>query len=193
MSVKKITGWGVPTVRVDGKTFTDCVKDSCTLSVEEGNVEELLIEGGEVEDEHKDTDRYIVEFDRRVGSVADAGVGHWSNVGNLSVTPPRAGAIGVTLVDVSCDITLKGDSKDGLVVHHKYKTKGQHDSLGNPTDIIPFVTSSGTYASIDPSSTGYSMKNPKAEGWYIKNGDVYIPALDTEVENDVTYYELSQS
>lgn len=193
MVQRKITGWGQPTVKVGNKTYTDCVKDTCQLSVEEGSVEELQIEGGEAEDEHKDTDRYIIEFDRRVGSMADVTPGHWADAGNISVTPPRTGAIGVTLVDVSCDITLKGDSKDGLVVHHKYKTKGQHDADGNPTDVIPFVTNSGTYSAVDPSSTGYSMKNPKTEGWYIKNGDVYLPARDTEVQDDVTYYELTQS
>ncbi len=191
MVTRKITGWGKPTVQVDGNTYTDCVKDSCKLSVEEGSLEELQIEGGEAEDDHKETDRYIIEFDRRVGSVADAQVGHHSDVGDITVTPPRTGAIGVTLLDVSCDITLKGDTKDGLVVHHKYRTKGQHDNEGNPTDIVPFVTSSGTYTAVSSSSSGYSNKNPKTEGWYIKNGTVYIPSRDTTPQSGVTYYKLS--
>ena len=40
MVQRKITGWGQPTVKVGNKTYTDCVKDTCQLSVEEGSVEE---------------------------------------------------------------------------------------------------------------------------------------------------------
>lgn len=184
--VKKICGWGKPTIQVDGKTYEDAVINTATLSVEEQSVIELQIEGGEVEDSHKDTDRYLIDFDRRVGSVDDVELGYTDNVGDISVMPPHAGAIGVTLLNVSRNVTLKSDTTDGLVVHHQYKTHGEHDSDGNPTDVVPQVKSASTYSEVT-STTG---KNPKAEGWYIKNGSVYILSQDTEAQSGMTYYTL---
>ena len=36
-------------------------------------------------------------------------------------------------------------------------------------------------------------ENPRGEGWYEKEGDIYKRTLDTEVNTDKTYYERSTS
>ena len=48
------------------------------------------------------------------------------------------------------------------------------------------MKSASTYSEVT-STTG---KNPKAEGWYIKNGSVYILSQDTEAQSGMTYYTL---
>lgn len=42
-----------------------------------------------------------------------------------------------------------------------------------------------TYEEVTPEGT----ENPSSEGWFIKNGDTYIPSLDTEVVSGRTYYK----
>lgn len=46
-----------------------------------------------------------------------------------------------------------------------------------------------TYTEVTPVGT----ENPSEEGWYIKNGDTYIPSLDTEVVSGRTYYERTEA
>lgn len=186
--VRKITGWVQPTITNGTLEYSDWVKDSVQLSVEEGSVEELQIEGGEAEDAHSDTDRYILEGDRRVDDPSEVTLGHFFDAGNVKVDPSRGGALGVNLLDTSLKVTVKGQAKEGVILHYKWKTKGAHDSDGNPTDIVPFKKSASTYTAVDSTAAGYSSKNPKSEGWYIKNGAYYIPAQDTEVQEGMTYY-----
>lgn len=189
MSVtRKITGWVKPTITNGNMIFDDWVKDSVQLSVEEGTVEELQIEGGEAEDADVETDRYILEGDRRVDDASEVDLGHTFDAGDVEVDPYKIGALGFTLVDTSLKVTMRGAVKGGLILHYKWKTKGAHDADGNPTDIVPFKKAAGSYTAVDSSMTGYSSKNPKTEGWYIKNGSVYIPARDTEPQEGMTYY-----
>ena len=188
MVTRKITGWVKPTITNGNMIFDDWVKDSVQLSVEEGTVEELQIEGGEAEDADVETDRYILEGDRRVDDASEVDLGHTFEAGDVEVDPSKSGALGVTLIDTSLKVTLKGAVKGGLILHYKWKTKGAHDDDGNPTDVVPFKKAAGSYTAVDSSMTGYSSKNPKTEGWYIKNGGVYIPARDTEPQEGVIYY-----
>lgn len=50
-----------------------------------------------------------------------------------------------------------------------------------------------TYTAVSTSTTGYSTKNPKSEGWYEKDGanSNYRLTWDTEVVEDKTYYTKS--
>ena len=189
--VRKITGWVQPTIINGTMEYSDWVKDSVQLSVEEGSIEEFLIEGGEAEDAHSDTDRYILEGDRRVDNANEVALGHFFDAGNVQVDPSRGGALGVNLLDCSLKVTLKGQAKEGVILHYKWKTKGAHDDAGNPTDIVPFKKSASSYSAVDSTATGYSSKNPKSEGWYIKNGSEYILSKDIEVQNGMTYYKRS--
>ena len=62
----------------------------------------------------------------------------------------------------------------------------------NALAYIQGIFSSGvtyTYTKVTPVGT----ENPKEEGWYIKNGNEYILALDTTVIADREYYELTVS
>lgn len=46
-----------------------------------------------------------------------------------------------------------------------------------------------TYTAVSPVGT----ENPSEEGWYVLVGDNYRPTNDTEVDENVTYYERSES
>jgi hypothetical protein len=193
MGARKILGWGkctakhTPTVG-DAISYSDIKESTASLSVEEGQVQEALIEGGEAEGRKSQADKYIIEFDRRIGSEAEVTPGFTEDAGSIEIIPPSTGAIGVRLLNVSRKITLKGDSTDGLMAHYQYKTGGQTDDAGNVTDVVPFVKGAWTYSAVDSAGTGYSSKNPKAEGWYIKNGANYILSQDTTPQNGMTYY-----
>ena len=49
----------------------------------------------------------------------------------------------------------------------------------------------GGYALVDPSSSGYSSKNPKAQGWYELSGSSYVATSDTSVVSGKNYYSTS--
>lgn len=49
----------------------------------------------------------------------------------------------------------------------------------------------GGYALVDPSSSGYSSKNPKAQGWYELSGSSYVATNDTSVVSGKNYYSTS--
>lgn len=195
MAVKKIVGWGKCSAKetpVSGNavTYSDIKEGSASLSVEEGSVEEALVEGGEAEAIKSQADKYIVEYDRRIADAAQVTPGFVENAGSIEILPPAAGAVGIMLTGVCRKITLKFDSTDGLVAHYWYKTGGETNSNGEITDVIA-VVQGGTYIIVDSSGTGYSNKNPKTEGWYIKNGAVYQPAMDTEVVENRVYYKYT--
>ena len=82
----------------------------------------------------KQPDKYIIEFDRRIGAAAEATPGFTEDAGQIQIEPELAGAIGVTLTGVSRYITVKFDSTDGLVAHYQFKTKGA-TTAGALTDI----------------------------------------------------------
>lgn len=187
MSVTKIVGWGRNTV-VDSVlgSYSDIVMDSTDLSVEEGSEKEANIEGGEAEARVKDPDKYILKANRRIADeteVADA-LGFTETVETVECTPDNGG-LGVKLINPSRHVALKMDTKDGLVAVYTYKTKGQTDANGKLTDVIPVRSSTSVTYSAVASTTG---KNPKTEGWYIKNGNSYFRSFDTTPQAGVTYY-----
>lgn len=187
MSVTKIVGWGRNTV-VDSVlgSYSDIVMDSTDLSVEEGSEKEANIEGGEAEARVKDPDKYILKANRRIADeteVADV-LGFTETVETVECTPDNGG-LGVKLINPSRHVALKMDTKDGLVAVYTYKTKGQTDANGKLTDVIPVRSSTSVTYSAVASTTG---KNPKTEGWYIKNGNSYFRSFDTTPQAGVTYY-----
>lgn len=133
MLTTKVLGWGKCTA--DG--FDDIIEGSCQLSVEEGNEQEALIEGGSAEGRKKAPDKYTLTFNRRVASAAEAAIGYTeSTSAAVTVTPEAVGAIGVTLAaGCSKHVAVKFDSTDGLVAVYTYKTKGKTDANGALNDI----------------------------------------------------------
>ncbi len=193
----KILGWGECTSKftpVSGtaETHDDIVENSASLSVEEGQEQEALIEGGKAEGRKQQPDKYIIEFDRRLENGDDFTPGFVEDAGDIAIIPKNVGAVYAELKNCSCKKTLKQNSTDGLVGHYLYKTKGSTDSNGDLDDVeIKQHTANETYTAVSSSSEGYSLKNPKTEGWYIKNGNVYIHSWDTTPQNGVTYYVVS--
>lgn len=140
MATKKIVGWGHNEAKhnpVSGTavTHSDIIDGSTALSVEEGDEQEALIEGGEAEARRKQPDKYILDYERRIGSASDVTPGFTEDAGSIEVIPEKVGAIGVTLTGVSLYISLSFDSTDGLKAHYQYKTKGATDANGALTDI----------------------------------------------------------
>ena len=132
MSTTKVLGWG----KCQAAGFDDIIENSCQLSVEEGQEQEATIEGGSAEGRKKAPDKYILTFNRRVASAAEAAVGFTeSEATAVSVVPENAGAIGCTLIKPSKHVAVKFDSTDGLVAVYTFKTKGTTDANGKLTDI----------------------------------------------------------
>jgi hypothetical protein len=192
MAVKKILGWGectginTPAVG-DAVSYDDIVDGSASLSVEEGQEQEALIEGGVAEGRKQNPDKYIIEFDRRLGDETNIKIGFVENAGKIAIVPKNIGAVYAELDDCSRKITLKQNTQDGLVAHYLFKTKGRTDSEGNLDDVLvkKHLSASQTFSAV-ANPTG----NPSTSGYYIKNGTTYIHAQDTSVVNGVTYYEL---
>ncbi|MBO4549453.1 MAG: hypothetical protein J5733_01875 [Bacteroidaceae bacterium] len=165
MAVKKIVGWGKCSSKetpVSGSavTYNDIKEGSASLSVEEGNIDEALIEGGEAEATKSQPDKYILEYDRRIADAAQVTPGFVENAGNVEILPPANGAVGIKLTSVCRKITLKFDSTDGLVAHYWYKTGGVVDANGNITDVVP-VTVGTTFTTVaQPGS------NPRIQQYY---------------------------
>lgn len=137
----KVIGWGKCKATHTPNSGTaaehnDIIENSTSLSVEEGEEQEALIEGGEAEARRKMPDKYILEYDRRLGS-DDASVkpGFTDDAGTVKVIPPTTGAISVELSGVSLYISLRFDSTDGAVAHYTYKTKGATNANGELTDV----------------------------------------------------------
>ena len=197
MPTTKVLGWGECTGKLtpaegNAETWEDIVDGSASLSVEEGQEDEALIEGGIAEGRKQRPDKYIIEFDRRLGSTAEFSPGFIEDAGDIAIIPKAVGAVYAELKGCSLKKTLKQDSTDGLVGHYLFKTKGSTDSNGDLDDIeIKQHSTNETYTAVSTSSDGYSGKNPKNEGWFIKNGSTYIHARDTTTVEGVTYYILS--
>lgn len=191
MATKKIVGWGKnankETVSGSATTYDDIVINSTSLSVEEGEEQEAQIEGGEAEARKKNPDKYILESERRIDDPSDVNdvLGFTEEVDSIEVIPQEVGAVGVTLINPSRHVTVSFNTTDGLKAKYTYKTKGATNSAGKLTDIVfNKKVSNATYTAV-ADTTG---KNPKTEGWYIKNGNVYVPSLDTTPQTGVTYY-----
>ena len=142
MAATKVIGWGKckakHTPAGENATATehsDIVEGSTALSVEEGTEQEALIEGGEAEARKKQPDKYVLDYERRIGSASEVTPGFTDDAGTIEIEPEMVGAIGVTLTGVSQYISLSFDSTDGLKAHYQYKTKGATDANGALTDI----------------------------------------------------------
>ncbi len=139
---QKIIGWGKCQAKhtpsgqgATAVTHNDIVEGSAALSVEEGEEQEALIEGGEAEARKRKPDKYILEYERRIGTAAEVTPGFTEDAGSVEIEPESTGAIGVSLTGVSLYISLSFDSTDGLKAHYTYKTKGATDANGALTDI----------------------------------------------------------
>ncbi len=139
---QKIIGWGKCQAKhtpsgqgATAVTHNDIVEGSTALSVEEGEEQEALIEGGEAEARKRKPDKYILEYERRIGTAAEVTPGFTEDAGSVEIEPESTGAIGVSLTGVSLYISLSFDSTDGLKAHYTYKTKGATDDNGALTDI----------------------------------------------------------
>lgn len=188
MGKKKILGWGECYAKTDSAVFDDIVENSASLSVEEGQEQEANTTGGKTEGRKQTPDKYIIEYDRRVGSKSEVQVGYTEDAGSIGIIPKNAGAVYAKLMGCSRKITLKQDEENGLVAHYLYKTKGSTDSAGNLDDVILDESNITALFSAVASTTG---KNPYEEGWYTKTGNVYYHAFETAPAQGTTYYAMT--
>lgn len=108
----------------------------------------------------------------------------------------------VKFAEPSQDDTTKGESIEfntseiegtiATLADGKWCTSQTFTTKENALAFIQGLFASGveyTYTEVTPIGT----ENPKNEGWYIKNGTEYIPALDTTVVADREYYSVTVS
>lgn len=192
--VKKLVGWGANhVIESELGQYSDIVMNSSSLSVEEGQESEANVEGGAAEARKKNPDKYILTANRRIEDETEVQdvLGFTESVGSVAMYPDNGGA-GVELLNPSRHVAVKMDTTDGLVAVYTYKTKGATNASGKLTDIVLGADPTNyTYNAVDSTAEGYSNKNPKNEGWYIKNGSEYILSKDIEVQNGMTYYKRS--
>lgn len=188
----KLVGWGANTLTDPdlGADFNDIVMDSTDVSYEEGAETEASCEGNRAEARKKDPDTYTMKASRRIDdeSEVEGIIGYKETVPYVKCVPDNGG-LGIKLLGVSRHVGVKMDTKDGLVAEYTYKTKRQTDENGNLTDVTFCRNDRNvTYTPVDSTAEGYSNKNPKNEGWYIKNGADYIRSWDTAPQEGMTYY-----
>lgn len=141
MPTTKVIGWGKDSVKetvgTDNSTWNDIVINSTALSVEEGEEMEAQIEGGSAEARKKQPDKYVLDFERRIGDASEVStiLGFTEKVDSVQVIPEETGAIGVTLTNPSRYVTVTFDSTDGLKAHYQYKTCGTTGNDGKLNDI----------------------------------------------------------
>lgn len=203
MAVKKIVGWGKCSAKetpVSGNavTYSDIKEGSASLSVEEGSVEEALVEGGEAEAIKSQADKYIVEYDRRIADASQVTPGFVENAGTIEILPPANGAVGIKLIGVCRKITLKFDATDGLVAHYWYKTGGVVDANGNITDVVPVTVGSSFTTIASPGG------NPRISQYYeclvespsaaqLLEPSLFRLTWDEEPITGKTYYNIVRS
>ena len=108
----------------------------------------------------------------------------------------------VKFAEPSQDDNTKGESIEfgtssiegtiATLANGKWSTSQTFTTKANALAFIQGIMASGvtyTYEEVTPIGT----ENPKNEGWYIKNGTEYIPALDTTVVADREYYSVTVS
>lgn len=108
----------------------------------------------------------------------------------------------VKFAEPSQDNTTKGESIEfstseiegtiATLADGRWCTSQTFTSKANALAFIQALFASGvtyTYTEVTPVGT----ENPKNEGWYIKNGDDYILALDTAVVADREYFSVTIS
>lgn len=89
--------------------------------------------------------------------------------------------------------TVKKDADGALNYNVTITALVYNDGENDHMYKIQGTASVATYTLVDSSSTGYSTKNPKNEGWYEKNGsdDQYRLTWDTAVIDGKSYYAKS--
>lgn len=108
----------------------------------------------------------------------------------------------VKFAEPSQDDQTKGESVEfstteiegtiATLANGNWSTSQTFTTKANALAFIQGLFASGvtyTYTEVTPVGT----ENPKTEGWYIKNGTEYIPALDTTVVADREYYSVTVS
>ena len=115
---------------------------------------------------HEECTRVTKEIPQEGATATDEG-GKYVAMG--TVFPANDGtAIGIVYEDV--DVTT-GDMPGSVV------TKGEV--------YADRLACAGDYTAVTPESGD----NPKAKGWYVKDGDEYVATTDTSVQGGTTYYE----
>ena len=86
--------------------------------------------------------------------------------------------------------TLKKDADGALNFSVTITALVYNDGTNDHMYKIKGAAPSTSYTAVPTSSSGYSSKNPKNEGWFEKDGsnDVYRLTWDAEVVTDKTYY-----
>lgn len=193
-------------------------EDSTQLTPTKGEKKEATTEGGENEDVKYGKNKYELAYTIRRNTErkkpftdVDGVVAHRYAVfvqpENINVPGPKLDLTVVTLED-PFDTTDGGQltyTHDALKPASGNTVKWSKANINLSTyeegaeiadNAIVFTdvdtdSTSATFTAVDPESTGYSGKNPFAEGWYIKNGTRYLLAEDTAVVEGTTYYVRS--
>ena len=79
-------------------------------------------------------------------------------------------------------VTSNADPKTDAAKYHAWYSAVQIPTIGGSTPTY-------TYTAVEP----VGSENPKEEGWYVLQGDVYVPTNDTEVDENKTYYERTEN
>ena len=79
-------------------------------------------------------------------------------------------------------VTAKADPKTDAAKYNAWYQQVQVPNLGGSTPTY-------TYTVVSPVGT----ENPSEEGWFVLQGDVYVPTSDMEVDENKTYYERTEN
>lgn len=193
-------------------------EDSTQLTPTKGDKKEATIEGGENEDVKYGKNKYELAYTIRRNTErkkpfadVDGVVAHRYAVfvqpENVNVPGPKLDLTVVTLED-PFDTTdggqltythdalkpASGNTVKWAKINIDLSTYEEGAEIADNAIVFTDVdteSTSATFTAVDPKSTGYSSKNPSAEGWYIKNGTRYLLAEDTAVVEGTTYYARS--
>ena len=78
-------------------------------------------------------------------------------------------------------VRAKADPRTDATKYNAWFSAVQVPAVGTP---LPTYT----YTAVSPVGT----ENPSEEGWYVLQGDVYVPTSDEEVDENKTYYERTE-
>ena len=78
-------------------------------------------------------------------------------------------------------VTSKADPKTDATKYNAWYSSVQIPNIGGSTPTYE-------YTAVEP----VGSENPKEEGWYVLQGDVYVPTNDTTVDENKTYYERTE-
>ena len=78
-------------------------------------------------------------------------------------------------------VTAKADPLTDATKYNAWYSAVQIPNIGGSTPTYE-------YTAVEP----VGSENPKEEGWYVLQGDVYVPTNDTTVDENKTYYERTE-